>query len=51
VDNARIQCIQLERKSKNFDKIIAEWKQKLDEVTARLESSQKDYRFSLISSR
>ena len=44
VDTARNQAIQLEKRAKNFDKVIAEWKQKLDELTAQLESSQKDYR-------
>jgi hypothetical protein len=44
VDSAKSQAIQLEKRAKNFDKVIAEWKQKLDELTAQLETSQKDYR-------
>ena len=48
VDTARNQAIQLEKRAKNFDKVIAEWKQKLDELTAQLESSQKDYRWGIV---
>ena len=48
VDTARNQAIQLEKRAKNFDKVIAEWKQKLDELTAQLESSQKDYRWDSV---
>jgi len=35
----------MEKKSRNFDKVVGEWKQKLDEVTVQLDESQKDYRF------
>ena len=47
MDSAKSQAIQLEKRAKNFDKVIAEWKQKLDELTAQLETSQKDYRLVL----
>lgn len=34
----------MDKKQRNFDRIIAEWKQKYEETQAELESSQKESR-------
>ncbi|WP_411023137.1 hypothetical protein, partial [Salmonella sp. s51228] len=35
-------CAALEKKQKNFDKLAAEWKARIDELTAELEASQRE---------
>ncbi len=34
----------MEKKQKNFDKMAAEWKARIDELTAELEASQREAR-------
>ena len=45
VDQANQLAIQLERKARNFDKIIEEWKAKVDELTNQLEAAKKENRY------
>jgi len=44
VERAQQLAAQMEKKAKGFDKIIAEWKMKVDDVAAELDSSQRDCR-------
>ena len=44
VDYANNLAITLEKKAKNFDKIIGEWKMKVDDITMQLEESKKEGR-------
>ena len=37
-------CAALEKKQKNFDKMAAEWKARIDELTAELEAAQREAR-------
>ncbi len=46
-------AISLEKRAKNFDKVIAEWKAKVEELQQQLDESQREnrYKVSVISSR
>jgi len=44
VERAQTLAAQLEKKQKYFDKIVAEWKQKVDELVGELDASQKECR-------
>ena len=44
VDNANTQHNQMEKKIKQFDKIIGDWKRKADGLTQELDNSQKECR-------
>ncbi len=44
VDASNQMAISFERKTKSFDKIVAEWRAKVDELHRQLEQSQKDNR-------
>ena len=44
VDASNQMAISLEKKAKNFDKVVAEWKAKVEELTRQLDESQKENR-------
>ncbi|XP_054160100.1 myosin heavy chain, muscle-like isoform X3 [Oppia nitens] len=44
VERANALASTLEKKQKSFDKIVAEWKQKVDDLAAELDASQKECR-------
>merc|ERR1712128_175626 len=44
LDDAQARCSQMEKKAKNFDKIVVEWKQKIDSLQAELDQSQVECR-------
>ncbi|XP_043208688.1 myosin heavy chain, muscle-like isoform X6 [Amphibalanus amphitrite] len=44
VERAQQLAAQMEKKAKGFDKIIAEWKMKVDDVASELDASQRDCR-------
>ena len=44
VDATNQMAISLEKKAKNFDKVVAEWKAKVEELARQLEESQKENR-------
>merc|ERR1711972_759821 len=44
VERANALASTMEKKSRNFDKIISEWKLKVDDLAAELDSSQKECR-------
>ena len=44
IDKLNVNSSVIEKKQKQFDKLIAEWKQKCDTLTADLELAQKDSR-------
>ena len=44
VDASNQMAISLEKKTKNFDKVVAEWKAKVEELTRQLDESQKENR-------
>merc|ERR1719384_2468728 len=44
MDDAQARCMQMEKKAKNFDKIVVEWKQKIDALQAELDQSQVECR-------
>ncbi|GAB1296245.1 Myosin, heavy polypeptide 2, skeletal muscle, adult [Apodemus speciosus] len=44
VERTNAACAALDKKQRNFDKILAEWKQKYEETHAELEASQKEAR-------
>merc|ERR1712020_167311 len=44
VDAAAQRCHLMEKKAKNFDKIVVEWKQKIDALQAELDQSQVECR-------
>ncbi|XP_043200285.1 myosin heavy chain, muscle-like isoform X9 [Amphibalanus amphitrite] len=44
VERAQQLAAQMEKKAKSFDKIIAEWKMKVDDVAGELDASQRDCR-------
>merc|ERR1711992_262685 len=37
-------CMQMEKRAKNFDKVVVEWKQKIDALQAELDGSQVECR-------
>jgi len=43
-ERAQTQAASAEKKQKNFDKIISEWKMKVDDLAAELDASQKECR-------
>ena len=44
VDASNQMAISLEKKTKNFDKVVAEWKAKVEELTRQLDESQRENR-------
>ena len=44
VERATTLANQMEKRGKNFDKVIAEWKAKVDDLSAELDASQKECR-------
>jgi myosin heavy chain 6/7 len=44
LDQAQVMNAAMERKAKQFDKVISEWKQKVDSLTFDLDNSQKETR-------
>lgn len=44
VERAQSLANQMEKRGKNFDKVIAEWKAKVDDMSAELDASQKECR-------
>jgi chromosome segregation ATPase len=44
VDASNQMAITLEKRAKNFDKVVAEWKAKVDDLTQQLEDSQRENR-------
>uniref|UniRef100_A0A8C3R9T5 Myosin heavy chain 7B n=1 Tax=Cyanoderma ruficeps TaxID=181631 RepID=A0A8C3R9T5_9PASS len=44
LDRANSACAALDKKQRNFDRILAEWKQKYEETQVELEASQKESR-------
>lgn len=47
VDSSNQMAISLEKKSKNFDRIVSEWKAKVEDLTQQLEEAQKEKRYVL----
>ena len=45
MDSANQIAIALEKKAKNFDKVVAEWKSKVEELTQQLEEAQRENRY------
>jgi hypothetical protein len=46
VDSSNQLAIALEKKSRNFDKIVSEWKAKVEDLTQQLEEAQKEKRYT-----
>ena len=46
VDSSNQLAISLEKKSRNFDKIVSEWKAKVEDLTQQLEEAQKEKRYT-----
>ena len=46
VDSSNQLAISLEKKSRNFDKIVSEWKAKVEDLTQQLEEAQKEKRYN-----
>merc|ERR1712111_322434 len=44
MDDAQARCMGMEKKAKNFDKVVVEWKQKIDSLQAELDQSQVECR-------
>merc|ERR1711981_1315510 len=44
MEDAQARCNQMEKKAKNFDKIVVEWKNKIDSLQAELDQSQVECR-------
>merc|ERR1719201_1333321 len=44
LDDAQAKCFQMEKKAKNFDKIVIEWKNKIDALQAELDQTQVECR-------
>merc|ERR1719327_1198157 len=44
MDDAQARCMQMEKKAKNFDKVVVEWKHKIDTLQAELDQSQVECR-------
>ena len=44
VERAQSLANQMEKRGKNFDKVISEWKCKVDDLSAELDASQKECR-------
>ena len=44
VDTSNQMAISLEKKSRNFDKIVSEWKAKVEDLTQQLEEAQREKR-------
>ena len=44
VDASNQMAISLEKKTKNFDKVVAEWKAKVEELTRQLDETQRENR-------
>ncbi len=44
VERANANASNMEKKQRQFDKLIGEWKQKCEDITIELESSQKEAR-------
>ena len=47
VDSSNQLAISLEKKSRNFDKIVSEWKAKVEDLTQQLEEAQKEKRYNI----
>ena len=47
VDSSNQLAISLEKKSRNFDKIVSEWKAKVEDLTQQLEEAQKEKRYNM----
>ena len=48
VDSSNQLAISLEKKSRNFDKIVSEWKAKVEDLTQQLEEAQKEKRYNTV---
>ena len=46
VDSSNQLAIALEKKSRNFDKIVSEWKAKVEDLTQQLEEARKEKRYT-----
>merc|ERR1712127_910169 len=44
LDDAHTRCMAMEKKAKNFDKIVIEWKNKIDALQAELDQTQVECR-------
>ena len=44
MDAANQNAIALEKKAKNFDKVVVEWKSKVEELTNQLDETQRENR-------
>lgn len=44
VERAQLLANQMEKRGKNFDKVVSEWKAKVDDLAAELDASQKECR-------
>ena len=44
MDAANQNAIALEKRAKNFDKIVVEWKSKVEELTNQLDETQRENR-------
>ena len=47
VDASSQMAISLEKKAKNFDKVVSEWKAKVEELARQLEDSQRENRYKV----
>ena len=50
MDAANQNAIALEKKAKNFDKVVVEWKSKVEELTNQLDETQRETRWVNINS-
>ena len=44
MDAANQNAIALEKRAKNFDKVVVEWKSKVEELTSQLDETQRENR-------
>merc|ERR1719237_140196 len=44
LDDAQAKCFQMEKKAKNFDKVVIEWKHKIDSLQSELDQTQVECR-------
>ena len=50
MDAANQNAIALEKRAKNFDKVVVEWKSKVEELTNQLDETQRENRWVNINS-
>ena len=50
MDAANQNAIALEKRAKNFDKVVVEWKSKVEELTNQLDETQRENRWVNVNS-